>query len=240
MFFRMHFFTTNNTSIKAFKLPRRRIQFGSTSDTLTIPIIKDASPSSISPPDNGYYKYLHDLHKELYFIVDSASPVSLFPASIYQNQANDDSHSAFLLATDGHPLPTNGSVDLLLHFEDLPHNHVNHSFIVANVQSLIIGFDLPSKLHAVVDVLKSITFNPQAPFPGLSSLTLINYNQNLYCDDILNFFPDVTSGEFFQGKCLLPVEHTFSVKDLLFSHAASKLGPQKYKELNFHIDKMLY
>ena len=69
-------------------------------------------------------------------------------------------------------------------------------------------------------------------------MPLINY-QNLSCDDILNLFTDVTSGEFYQGKCLLPVEHTFSVKGLPFSHAARKLGPQKCKELNFHIDKML-
>ena len=128
----------------------------------------------------------------------------------------------------------------MLHFEDLPHDHVNHSFTVANVQSPIIGLDLLSKLHAVVDVHnKSITFNhTQVSSPDLSSLPLINY-QNLSCDDLLNLFPDVISGEFFQGKCLLPVEHTFSVKGLPFSHAARKLGPQKYKELNSHIDKML-
>ena len=127
-----------------------------------------------------------------------------------------------------------------MHFEDLPHDHVHHSFTVANVQSPIIGLDLLGKLHTVVDVYKkSITFNhTQAPSPDLSSLPLINY-RNLSCDDILNLFPDVTSGEFYQGKCLLPVEHTFSVKGLPFSHSARKLGPQKYKELNSHIDKML-
>ena len=131
--------------------------------------IKDASPSSISLPNNDYYISLHDLHNELYFIVDSASPVSFLLASIYQNQAKHHTHLAFLLATDGHPLQTYGSIDLLLHFEDIPHDHVNHSFTVANVQSPIIGFDLLSKLHAVVDVHnKSITFNhTQAPFPAL-------------------------------------------------------------------------
>ena len=51
----MHLFTTNNTSITAFKLPRRRIQFGSTSDALTIHTIENALPSSISPPDNNNY-----------------------------------------------------------------------------------------------------------------------------------------------------------------------------------------
>ena len=66
--------------------------------------IKDASPSSISLPSNDYYICLHDLHDELYFIVDSASPVSLLPASIYQNQAKDHTHLTFLLATDCHPL----------------------------------------------------------------------------------------------------------------------------------------
>ena len=240
MFSWMHLFTTNNVSIKAFKLPRRRIRFGSTSDTLTIHTIKDEWPSSISLPNNDYFIYLHDLYNELYFIVDSASPVSFLPASIYQNQTKDHTYSAFLLATDGHPLRTYGSIDLLLHFEDVPHHHVNHSFTVTNVQSPIIGLDLLSKLHAVVDVHnKSISCNhTQTPSPDLSSLPLINY-QNLSCNDILNLFPDATSGEFFQGKCRLPVERTVSVKGLPFSHAARKLGPQKYKELNSHIDKML-
>ena len=41
---------------------------------------------------------------------------------------------------------------------------------------------------------------------------------------MLNPFPDVTCGDFYHGKCL-PVEHTFSVKGLPFSHAARKLGP---------------
>ena len=59
------------------------------------------------------------------------------------------------------------------------------------------------------------------------------------CQDILNLFPKVTSGEFFNGKLSLPFEHSFSITGPPFSHAARKMSPEKRRELDRQLDDML-
>ena len=61
----------------------------------------------------------------------------------------------------------------------------------------------------------------------------------LNCHDILQLFSKVTSGDFYEAKLLLRIEHTFTVNGPPFSHASRKLGPQKQSKLFKQINYML-
>ena len=133
-------FTTSSFQhylFQAFKLQRRRATQSSSSPSFTVHTIKDASPIH----DNPNYVHLYDLHNEIFFIVDSASPKSILPPNEYREQAQTLHNIPSLFASNDHPLSVYGCVDLLLQFEELPHQHVTHTFIVADVQCPILGYD---------------------------------------------------------------------------------------------------
>ena len=118
---------------------------------------------------------------------------------------------------------------------------VKHKFYVVYVNQAILGVDALRTLGVCLDLAtSSISFknNEQSADQSLPPLSLLNYSK-LSCEDILNLFPKVTAGEFFNGKLTFPIEHTFSVFDPAFSHAARKMSPEKQRALDRHLDDTL-
>ena len=184
--------------------------------------------------------YLFDLNNEINFIVDTASPASLLPARLYKEHADLFDTGPDLLGPDGRPLRMFGSVELLLSFADLP-RQVKHKFYVVNVNHAMSGMDALRTLGVGFDLAtSSISFknNEQSADQSLPPLSLLNYYK-LSCEDILNLFPKIAAGEFFNGKLSLPIEHTFSVSGPSFSHAARKMSLKKQRAHDRHLDDML-
>jgi len=191
-------------------------------------------------PVSENYLYLFDLHNEINFIIDTASPTSLLPARLYQDHADPHDAACNLFGPDGRPLHTFGSLELILSFADLP-NQIKHKFFVVNVDKPILGLDALRKLGATIDLFSnSISFRKaqQSLDQSVPPLSNLNYGE-MTCQDILNLFPNVTSGEFFKGKLTLPFEHSFTITGPPFSHAARKMSPEKQRELDRQLDDML-
>ena len=80
---------------------------------------KDASPID----DNPNYVHLYDLHNEIFFIVDSASPRSILPASAYQEQAQTLHNIPSLFASNSQPLSV--YMVVLICFYNLRNYHIS-------------------------------------------------------------------------------------------------------------------
>ena len=156
------------------------------------------------------------MQNEINFIVDTASPKSLFPTHLYGDQA-EPSNSYNFSGPDGHSLQIFGTIKLLISFADMP-GSIQHEFIVVNVTHAILGIDILRKMGVTIDLSSnSVTF-PNGKLQAdqaLPALPEIDYEVTS-CHDILHSFPNVTSGQFFKGNLTLPFEHSFKVTDPRF------------------------
>ena len=216
-------------STTAFKLLRRGVTPLSKGSPAVMKATTEHTISDVSPNHASPYIYIFDTHHGISFIVDTASPRSIVPADIFRDQANDDVSTRSLFASDGYSLAVFRTVTLTLNFEQLSGPHIDHTFIVADVQCSILGNNFLSKHGAIVYVKnKTVTFakatNADSTVPHLTPL---NYDK-FFHDDILQLFPNVTSGEFFTAKTILPIEHTFTVSGPPFARAARKLRQLDY------------
>ena len=126
------------------------------------------------------------------------SPKSLLPARSYATHADTTNElECQLFGPDGRSLHNFGSVDLILSFADSP-NQIRHKFFVVDIDQPILGLDALRKLGVVIDLSANLISFPASrqslnqSFPLLANLP---YDQ-MTCQDILNLFPKVTSGEF--------------------------------------------
>ena len=66
---------------------------------------------------------MFDSHNDIFFVVDSAYPKSIVPATPYLDQAKGGSNITSLFESDGHRLEVFGTLNLLLNFEQMPYHH---------------------------------------------------------------------------------------------------------------------
>ena len=104
----------------------------------------------MASPEN--YLRLFDLHNDINFMVDTASPKSLLSAQSYLTLADPyKSASHLLFEPNGRSLQTFGSIDLILSFVYSPHQ-IKHNFFVVKVDRQILGLDVLRKLGVVIDL----------------------------------------------------------------------------------------
>ena len=137
------------------------------------------------------------------FIVDTASPRSLVPLSIFSSFAGSPAQCS-LFTADGKPLYQAGVIDLTLQCNKFPNTYFSHHFFLADVQNAILGLDFLCKYHFIVDTFdKSITIQKLFSHDQLPPLQPIDYAFCSY-SDIFDLFPDLTS-----STVAIPKRHIF-------------------------------
>ena len=179
------------------------------------------------------------MQNKINFIVDTASPKSLLPAHLYEDQA-EPSNSYDFSGPDGHLLQIFGTNKLFISFADMS-GSIQHEFIVVNVTNAILGIDILQKMGVTIDLTSnSVTF-PNGKLhadQALPALPEIDYDVTS-CHDILHSFANVTSSQLFKGNLTPPFDHSFNVTGPPFSRSARKMSPEKQRKLDRQLHDML-
>ena len=178
------------------------------------------------------------MHNDIDFILDTASPRSIVPSTHYHSIATPT--SCQLYAVDGHPLQQLGEIELTLEFEEFPNKQFTHSFIVTNTRNYILGLDF-LRLHKFIINAATGTIdlsNDVCDTIDVQPLPTIDYSMHSY-EDILNVFPDVTSGRIQVGKKKHLFEHILEVAGPPVAFCPRRLNLEKTKALNEILDDML-
>ena len=161
-------------------------------------------------------------------------PLCLFPDS--QNNAK----SCDLFAINHLPLTQVGELDLTLQFHCFPHRKFVHTFILADISTPILGLDFLHKHHMIIDTRSfAVSINDEEPSCLAVPKTPDVNVEDLSLLEILELFPDLTSGHIHVDKKLHPFEHTIDVDGPPKAFRPRRLNPEKKRELNRQLDEML-
>ena len=191
------------------------------------------------------YIHLQDIHNNIKFIVDTASPKSILPVSLFPSFATQHISSSCpsLFAANGIALQQAGSLELTLHFSEFPNRHFTHTFILAQIECPILGLDFLSRYHFTINAsLKTVDCEKDVEYEckndSQSLLQPIDFDTFSF-EEILQLFPDVTSGHIKIGKKLHPFEHILEVSGPPVTFRPLRLNAEKQKELDAILDDLL-
>ena len=191
------------------------------------------------------YIHLQDIHNNIKFIVDTASPKSILPVSLFPSFATQHISSSCpsLFAANGIALQQAGSLELTLHFSEFPNRHFIHTFILAQIECPILGLDFFSRYHFTINAsLKTVDcemdIEHECKDDSQSLLQPIDFDTFSF-EEILQLYPDVTSGHIKIGKKLHPFAHILEVSGPPVAFRPRRLNAEKQKALDAILDDLL-